>query len=57
MNTQRWESVKDLLHQALQLAPEQRDPFLDQACSSDVAMRADRPRATGSSSTPIVGVA
>jgi eukaryotic-like serine/threonine-protein kinase len=41
MNTQRWESVKDLLHQALQLAPEQRDPFLDQACSSDVAMRAE----------------
>lgn len=41
MNTRRWESVKDLLHQALQLAPDQRSPFLDEACSSDASMRAE----------------
>ena len=28
---ERWESVKDLLHQAMQLTPERRGPFLDEA--------------------------
>jgi non-specific serine/threonine protein kinase/serine/threonine-protein kinase len=41
MNVKRWESVKDLLHQAMQLAPEQRGPFLEEVCSSDVSLRAE----------------
>ena len=41
MDSKRWESVKDLLHQALQLTPAQRGPFLDEACSSDVSLRAE----------------
>jgi eukaryotic-like serine/threonine-protein kinase len=36
-----WETVKDLLHQALQLGPEERARFLDQACSSDTDLRAE----------------
>jgi eukaryotic-like serine/threonine-protein kinase len=41
MTIQAWEQVKELLHQAMQLDPEQRAPFLDKACSSDVALRAE----------------
>ena len=41
MTIKAWEQVKELLHQAMQLAPEQRAPFLDKACSSDVALRAE----------------
>jgi eukaryotic-like serine/threonine-protein kinase len=44
MNTkdmQRWESAKDLLHQAMQLSLEQRGPFLDEVCSSNVSLRAE----------------
>jgi serine/threonine protein kinase len=37
----RWEQVKDLLHQALQLGPEQRARFLTDACSSDNSLRAE----------------
>ncbi len=37
----RWERVKDLLHQAIQLDPARRTHFLDEACSSDVALRAE----------------
>ncbi len=41
MNAEHWEQVKDLLHQAMQLAPEQRARFLDEACSSDAALHAE----------------
>jgi serine/threonine protein kinase len=41
MTIQAWEHVKELLHQAMQLDPEQRGVFLDKACSSDVALRAE----------------
>lgn len=41
MAVQQWERVKGLLHQAMQLAPEQRAGFLDQACSFDSALRAE----------------
>jgi eukaryotic-like serine/threonine-protein kinase len=34
-----WERVKELLHQAMQLAPAQRSGFLDEACVSDAALR------------------
>jgi non-specific serine/threonine protein kinase/serine/threonine-protein kinase len=41
MTVKRWEDVKGLLHQAMQLRIEQRAPFLDEACSSDAALRAE----------------
>jgi eukaryotic-like serine/threonine-protein kinase len=41
MDTKRWESVKDLLHQAMQRSPEERGPFLDEVCSSDTSLRAE----------------
>ncbi len=40
MTSERWEQVKDLLHQAMQLAPEQHARFLDEACSEE-ALRAE----------------
>jgi eukaryotic-like serine/threonine-protein kinase len=41
MTTQPWERVKELLHQAMQLPPEERARFLDRACPSDDALRAE----------------
>jgi eukaryotic-like serine/threonine-protein kinase len=41
MNTQRWQSVKELLHQAMLLPTAQRGPFLDEVCSSDASLRAE----------------
>jgi eukaryotic-like serine/threonine-protein kinase len=41
MTIETWEHVKELLHQAMQLDPEQREEFLDKACSSDVALRSE----------------
>jgi eukaryotic-like serine/threonine-protein kinase len=41
MNTPRWEQVKDVLHQALLLEPDQRSAFLDSACSSDLSLKAE----------------
>jgi WD40 repeat protein/TPR repeat protein len=36
-----WGHVKDLLHQAIALAPEARARFLDEICASDAALRAE----------------
>ena len=41
MLIERWERMKDLLHQAMQLAPEERAPFLDRVCNSDEELRAE----------------
>jgi serine/threonine protein kinase len=41
VTVERWDRVKELLHQALPLVPEQRARFLDEACSSDDALRAE----------------
>jgi len=38
---QRWESVKEILHQAMQLSPERRSAFLDEACASDASLRSE----------------
>jgi serine/threonine protein kinase len=32
MTPERWEQIKDLLHRAMQVGPEQRSAFLDSAC-------------------------
>ena len=41
MTAEHWDRVKDLLHQAMELAPERRAHFLDQACSSEAELRAE----------------
>jgi eukaryotic-like serine/threonine-protein kinase len=41
MTPERWQKVRDVLHDALQLAPEQRLTFLDGACLSDDSLRRD----------------
>jgi hypothetical protein len=41
MTVQRWETVKELLQQALHLEPAQRAAFLDEACPSDPSLRAE----------------
>lgn len=41
MTELRWDRVKELLHEAMQLAPEQRDEFLNRACGSEPALRAE----------------
>ena len=37
----RWEQVKDVLHRALQLPPEQRGVFIQEACSGSHNLRAE----------------
>jgi non-specific serine/threonine protein kinase/serine/threonine-protein kinase len=41
VNRVPWERVKDLLHAAMQLTAEERSRFLDEACGSEVALRAE----------------
>jgi eukaryotic-like serine/threonine-protein kinase len=41
MTVKNWETVKELLYRAMQLYPEQRARFLDEACCSDAALRAE----------------
>jgi serine/threonine protein kinase len=41
MSAQSWDRVKELLHQVMQLAPEDRASFLDRACDSDHSLRAE----------------
>ena len=36
-----WERIKNLLHEAMQLTPEQRSRFLDEACPSNDPCRAE----------------
>src|SRR5690349_13353850 len=39
MPNERWQRAKELLHQALELGPEERSAFLDRVCASDHALR------------------
>lgn len=41
MTAERWEQVKQLFYEALDLTPEQRPQFLAVACGSDVALRGE----------------
>jgi eukaryotic-like serine/threonine-protein kinase len=41
LTPERWQKVRDVLEQALELAPEKRARFLDVACSSDPSMRSE----------------
>lgn len=39
MTPERWEQIRDVLEKALELAPNERSAFLDEACSSDPSLR------------------
>src|SRR5262245_8823655 len=39
MMPERWQEVKELLHQAIELAPDERPAFLDRTCSKDASLR------------------
>src|SRR5215472_17232624 len=39
MTPERWQQVREVLHGALELTPEQRSAFLEQACSTDHSLR------------------
>jgi serine/threonine protein kinase/Tol biopolymer transport system component len=39
MTPEQWQRVRDVLAEALALKPEQRPPFLDEACGSDLTLK------------------
>jgi eukaryotic-like serine/threonine-protein kinase len=39
MNSERWRQIEELFHAALQRAPENRQPFVEDACRGDVDLR------------------
>jgi serine/threonine-protein kinase len=41
MDPEHWQRIEQLFESALQLAPEERDSFLDEACGGDQALRAE----------------
>jgi serine/threonine protein kinase len=41
MTDHHWERLKELLHRAMQLAPERRQPFIDEACTGDPALHVE----------------
>jgi hypothetical protein len=41
MSTERWERTKQILEEALRIAPEQRQTYLDLVCGADSEMRAE----------------
>jgi eukaryotic-like serine/threonine-protein kinase len=41
LTPERWQKVRDVLGEAMELAPEKRSRFLDLACSSDPALRSE----------------
>src|SRR5436305_12532809 len=49
MTPERWQQIKGVLQQAMELAPDQRSAFLDQSCSSDHSLRKEVETLLGSS--------
>src|SRR5579864_3910177 len=49
MTPERWQQIKIVLQQALELAPDQRSAFLDHSCSSDHSLRQEVETLLGSS--------
>jgi eukaryotic-like serine/threonine-protein kinase len=41
MSTERWERTKEILEEALRLAPERRPAYLDLACAADAELRGE----------------
>ena len=39
MTPERWQKVRDVLHQAMQLEPEERPAYLDRSCADDDDLR------------------
>jgi serine/threonine protein kinase len=40
-DAEQWRRVREILHKALELAPEERGPYLDGSCGADPAMRSE----------------
>jgi serine/threonine protein kinase/Tol biopolymer transport system component len=47
MTPERWEQIKDLLEEALEVSPGERPSFLDRACHGDKSLRAELERLLG----------
>src|SRR5438874_2228654 len=41
MTPERWRKIEEVLHQALELEPDQRAVFLDEVCSGDPDLRSE----------------
>jgi len=41
MTDQHWDRLKELLHRAMQLTPEQRHPFVEEVCAGDAALQVE----------------
>jgi len=41
MSSERWERTKEILEQALRLAPQERQPYLESACGADADLRGE----------------
>jgi len=39
MTPERWRQIREVLHQAVELAPEERSAYLDRACAADHSLR------------------
>jgi eukaryotic-like serine/threonine-protein kinase len=39
MTPERWQAIREVLHEALELAPPERSAYLERACASDTALR------------------
>ena len=41
MTAERWQQIREVLHQAVELAPQERPAYLDRACAADHSLRRD----------------
>ena len=41
MRPERWQQVREVLHEAMQMDDEERSAFLDSQCATDPALRAE----------------
>lgn len=41
MDPERWQRIKEVLHSALELAPQDRSAFINNACAGDLELRSD----------------
>lgn len=55
MTPERWRQIREVLAQALDLAPGERAPFLDRACSSDPSLRQEVETLLASSPNALIG--
>jgi hypothetical protein len=41
MTPERWRAIRDVLHEALELTPQERSEYLDRACAADSSLRGE----------------